>query len=68
MQDTRVGREEALLVMIQQITAQADQQWRAIEVSIPTGFVDPWEDLGKYDPCYEEREFFTHPEFQPTLA
>eukprot|EP00973_Karenia_brevis_P029331 4044919-Karenia_brevis.AAC.1 len=68
MQDTRVGRGEALLVLVQQIAAKADQQWRTVEVSIPPGFVDPWTHLGRYDPCHEAREFFMHPEFQPTLS
>eukprot|EP00973_Karenia_brevis_P038046 5245698-Karenia_brevis.AAC.1 len=52
-----MARNAVLIQARQTIQIQADDQWRAIEVTAPDGFVEPWQDrLGDYDPeheCYE---------------
>eukprot|EP00973_Karenia_brevis_P072490 10070657-Karenia_brevis.AAC.1 len=46
-----LARSAALIQARQSIEIQAENQWRVIEVTVPDGFVDPWQErLGDYDP------------------
>eukprot|EP00973_Karenia_brevis_P056163 7810621-Karenia_brevis.AAC.1 len=47
-------RNAALIQARQSIEIQAENQWRALEVTVPDGFVNPWRQrLGDYDPADE---------------
>eukprot|EP00973_Karenia_brevis_P095177 12426067-Karenia_brevis.AAC.1 len=50
------------------INEEAESHWRAVEVTIPKGFTDPWvRTFGTYRPEDDDKDFMCDPHVNPTF-
>eukprot|EP00973_Karenia_brevis_P017196 2361280-Karenia_brevis.AAC.1 len=52
------ARNAEIYQCIDEINEEAESPWRAIKVTVPQGFIDPWAGvLGMYRPADDDKDF-----------
>eukprot|EP00973_Karenia_brevis_P075791 10529706-Karenia_brevis.AAC.1 len=63
-----VTRNSSVFRVIDEINKEAESYWRAIEVTVPESFKDPWErDFGQYRPEDDDLDGICDPQVNPSF-